>query len=255
MGWGRKWPERIPRPKVAKLSEAQKLGILKKLNDGIKLSPVLSYLGICVRPLRGRFYYEWGFDEPSKVEIIGRVTPLTTLKDDLLLEVKTNSGNWSQISQGTTRKIIDTIANDTKGTFHGLGALNKSLRTAKKEGIYRLEIEQHESLQFVYNKSGKKCSVQEVLYHYCDVPIDIIAKPRRWYIYHREPQIAEINDERTKILVRFMSLSYSGNDFGGTCLYMLLKNTWHCFTIKPNQSINIKSSIGWLEKRGWDDWG
>lgn len=254
MGWGRKWPERKPRPKVKILSADQKLEIFEKLEKGIISSPVLLFLGIHVKILRGRFYYNRIWDDPPAAETIGRVTPLANTKNDLLLEVETKNGNWSEICRGTIRKIKDAIANDTKGTFHGLGALDKSIRIAKKEGLDKLQVEQKENYNFFYKSTGKKCGVQEVLYHYFNVPIDIISEPRQWYIYHRKPQIAEINARRKKILVHFMSSSFSGTEFGGICLYTTLKGKWNCFTIRPNQSNNIESSVNWLEKRKWKDW-
>jgi hypothetical protein len=56
MGWGQRWPERIPRPKARRLTEAEKDGILASLERGIVASPVLSAFGVTVRVLRGHFY-------------------------------------------------------------------------------------------------------------------------------------------------------------------------------------------------------
>jgi hypothetical protein len=58
MGWKNCWPERQPRPKVKRLSKAQKDQILGTLSEGIGASPVLSALDIRVRAIRGRFYFE-----------------------------------------------------------------------------------------------------------------------------------------------------------------------------------------------------
>jgi len=54
----RRWdyPERPPRPKVKKLTDAKKNEILDKLGQGISVSPVLTALQFRFRALRGRFY-------------------------------------------------------------------------------------------------------------------------------------------------------------------------------------------------------
>lgn len=80
MGWGREWPERIPRPEVQKLSDEQKKRIVSVLTKGIEESPVLKALSFRARLLRGRFYIEriWQ-DEKDRheIEVVGRLTPLT----------------------------------------------------------------------------------------------------------------------------------------------------------------------------------
>ena len=59
MRWRRdRWPERIPRPKARRLTENENKTILAAMNRAVAASPVLSYLGVQVRALRGRFYLE-----------------------------------------------------------------------------------------------------------------------------------------------------------------------------------------------------
>ena len=95
----------------------------------IASSPVLTGLGVQVRLQRGRFTLErpLGEGDSAGVEAWGRITPLAD-SDDLLLEQERRKGSWSEIARGSTLKLIRTIAGDTKGTFHGLGLLDKALR-------------------------------------------------------------------------------------------------------------------------------
>ncbi len=258
MGWKKQWPEKKPRPKVAHLSNERKYLILKTLENGIISSPVLSALNINVRVLRGRFYFErlWPADaenEQSEIEVIARMTPLTTPRNMLLLEAEKSQGNWFKIAQGEAHKLINVISNDTKGTFHGLGALNKSLCNLD-DGIDRLEVTMDDNLRFIYKRTGEMCSVQESLYHFFGLPIDVIAEPSLWYQYHRKPEIVEVSEDLSRILVSFSSMSMSGSQFHGTCLYANIEGFWESFTIKPNKSSDIASAIIWLEKRNWMSW-
>jgi hypothetical protein len=219
MGWGRDWSERPPRPKVKKLSDDEKVKILASMDNSIKNSPVLTALNYRVSSLRGRFYYE-KILPGSDIEIMGRVTPLVTPKDNLLLEVEFDKGNWKEIVEGNIRTITNAVSGDKKGTFHGLGILDKSIRLAKKKGMDKVTITRMDGMKFYYIDSKKECRVQEVLFHYFGVPISVIAEPREWYVYHRTPHIREINKNNDKILIGFTSFSSLGDGFGGTCLYM-----------------------------------
>lgn len=257
MGWKRDWPERSPRPKVKALSKARKDEILSILASGIESSPVLSSLNIRVRALRGRFYIEqlWQNDSDEELEavVIGRITPLVAPRGRLLLEVEKSKGNWHEVKKGFAKTLIEHIANDTKGTFHGLGTLNRSLREAG--GGQRLAVKMDKEFNFTYKSTGETCSAQEALYHFFDIPISVIAEPSGWYMYHRKPVIAEVSHDRKSVLVRFTSMDRYGSAFGGTCLYTKVHgDKWDAYTIKPNQSKNIKTSISWLEKRKWDSW-
>ena len=109
--------------------------------------------------------------------------------------------------------------------------------------------------RFFYADTGEGCTVQEALFHFFGVPIDVIAEPREWYRYHCKPEIVEVSEDQTRVLVRFTTMSMSGVSFGGTCLYARVDERWQAFTIKPNQSRSIATAMAWLEKRGWQDWG
>src|SRR3954471_21585458 len=139
MRWRRRdWPERQPRPEARSLPADEGKKLLATMTREIAASPVLTGLGLRVRSQRGRFYLERRLGEGNEagVEAWGRITPLAG-SNDLLLEQERRKGSWSEIDRGSAMKLIKTVASDTKGTFHGLGALDKALRRAGK-GLERL---------------------------------------------------------------------------------------------------------------------
>ena len=123
MSWRwRHWPEREPRPEARTLPDEEKTKLLATMTKEVAASPVLTGLGLQVRSQRGRFYLErpLGEGDSAGVEAWGRITPLAD-SADLLLEQEGRKGSWSEIARGSARKLIKTVASDTKGTFHGLG--------------------------------------------------------------------------------------------------------------------------------------
>jgi len=177
----------------------------------------------------------------------------TTRISSLLLETERSRNDWFEVERGSAQKIIEAVAQDTTGTFHGLGALDRSLRRVEG-GRGRLEVEMGEDLTFSYNHTGETCTVQEALYHFAGAPIDVIAEPRVWYWYHRRPRIVEVSEDREQVLVEFLAMSLRGG-FGGRCLYAVRDDIWGVYVIKPNQSESISSALAWLRKRKWEDWG
>jgi hypothetical protein len=244
MRWRRNWSARPPRPKVRRLSADEQKKLLAQMAKEIARSPVLSGFGIRVRFLRGRFYVER--PTPSGVETWGRITPLA---DDLLLEVERRS--WSEVARGSAQKLIKVIAGDARGTFHGLGSLDNSLRKAG-QGLTRL-LMKLEGNKFIYTDTGEGCTVQEALFHFFSLPIQVIAQPVLWYSYHRTPRIVECAEDRTGVLVRFTAMSLSGS-FGGTCLYAQREGQWGAYPIKPSESRSIATAEAWLVKRKWKAW-
>ena len=176
MRWRRGWPERKPRSKVQHLSNERKNVILSMLTKGIESSPVLSSLNIRARVLRGRFYIEqlWQNNNDEKKEwvSIGRMTPLVAPRGRLLLEVEKSKGNWYEVKKGFAKTLIEHIANDTKGSFHGPGTLNRSLREA--ESGQRISVKMDKECNFTYKSTGETCSAQEAMYHYFGIPINVI---------------------------------------------------------------------------------
>jgi hypothetical protein len=238
------------------LTETEKQEILATMKKGITASPVLSGFGVQVRAQRGRFYIErqrQGQDSEPYTEVWGRITPLAGAKKELLLERPYRKGSWSEVTRGQVAKLVKAIAGDTRGTFHGLGSLDKSLRKLG-EGQARLPVTHQGRGKFVYADTGKECSVQEVLFHCFGLPIEVIAEPAVWYGYHRTPRIVELNKDRTRVLVRFTAESMSGETFGGTCLYLQRDRQWGAYTIKPSDSKTIAQAEAWLVKRKWQTW-
>ncbi|TWU50538.1 hypothetical protein Poly51_38300 [Rubripirellula tenax] len=258
MGWRRRWPEqtRTRRPAVRKLTESEKTQIVETLNKGIAKSPVLTALGIQVRVARGRFYLERQSQEEgseTNTSVWARITPLDGTKPELLLEVGDRRASWSEIARGQAAKLIKIVASDSRGTFHGLGRLDASLRQLKK-GQDRLPMKMDRNRGFKYEDAAEKASVQEALFHFFGLPIDVIAEPSAWYSYQRTPMIVEVSDDQTRVLVRFIATSLSGESFGGTCLYIHKDDGWAACTVKPSESETIATAVAWLVKRKWRAW-
>ena len=255
MRWRRRdWPEREPRPKARTLPDEEKTTLLATMTKEVAASPVQMGLGLQVRSQRGRFYLErpLGEEDSGGVEAWGRITPLAD-SADLLLEQEGRKGSWSEIARGSARKLIKTVASDTKGTFHGLGALDKALRRAGN-GLERLQVKR-EGTTFVYAESGEVCSPQEALCHYFGLPLHVLVEPSEWYSYHRKPIIIKGSKDRSRVLVRFGAMSSSGESFGGTCLYAYRDGRWGAYRIRPSKSRDIASAEAWLAKRKWRQWG
>lgn len=253
MRWRRdRWPEYIPRPKAKDLTAKEKEQLLAKMTRAVAASPVLSHLGIRVRLLRGRFYIEREVNEEEPaIEMLGRITPLLAAQGDLLLEVERRNGKWYEVAQGSAQKLVKIVASDTKGKFHGLGSLDKTLRK-KGKGLTRLPVKK-KATHFTYAETGEPCTAQDALFHHFGVPLEVIAEPSSWYAYHRVPSIVEANQEKTRVLVRFTASSLTGS-FGGTCLYALKDGEWGAYTIRPSESKRIATAEAWLEKRKWKPW-
>ena len=259
MRWRRySYYERPTRPKTRALEAKEAEQIAGRLKAQLDCSPILTAFGVQVRTLRNRFYLDWHWDpveRPEETSTYGRITPLGGRSHDLLLEVPYGQNQWSKVGTGSPEKLIELVAGETKGTFHGLGSLDESLREAAKAGLARLSVNQIEPTEFVYAETGKSCSVQEILYHFFGLPIHVIAQPSGWYSCHRIPQIVEFFPDRSRVLVRFTAMSWSGEAFGGTCLYANREGRWGAYTIRPNQSQDIATAEAWLVKRNWKAWG
>ncbi|GAC1469185.1 MAG: hypothetical protein NVSMB9_12710 [Isosphaeraceae bacterium] len=255
MRWGRRqWSERTARPKVRALSVDEKANLLEEMTTEIAASPVLAGLGLRVRSQRGRFYLERPLDDGDDAKVVewGRITPLAD-SDDLLLEHERSKGRWSEIDRGPARKLIETVASDTRGTFHALGALDKGLRAARK-GLARLPVKKEGTTRFFHVESGEECTAQEALFHEFGLPLHVLVEPSRWYSYHRHPTIVELSDDRSRVLVRFSASSWSGESFGGTCLYACRDGHWAAYAVKPSESRDIATASAWLVKRKWRPW-
>lgn len=129
--WRNRWADRayVPRPKLRKLSEARRVEVLGQLHQGIEDSPVLSALGWTVHARRGQFYFE------EAGEVVGRITP--TGRNMLLLEVEGRSSWHEEAKTPSASAVVEHVASDAEGTFHGLGPRDAVLR---EHGSERLEL-------------------------------------------------------------------------------------------------------------------
>jgi hypothetical protein len=238
------------------LTDTAQQAILRTLAKGIAASPVLSALRVQARGQRGRFYIErCAFDQDSAqgTMVLGRITPLTSAKHDLLLEAERRQGRWCEVAEGSAATLIKVIASDSQGTFHGLGFLDASLRRLGA-GQTRLPVTLHDKRQFVYADTGEGCTAQEALFHYFGLPVAVVAEPSGWYASHRTPSLMEASEDGTRVLVRFTAESMSGESFGGTCLYVCHDGQWGAYTIRPSASKTIAQAEAWLVQRKWRAW-
>jgi hypothetical protein len=215
------WPERVPRPKVAKLTKEALQRLHARAVKFVEESVILRELVEEVKLARGRIYL-WRKPE----DMMARISPLGPRS--MLLETPRRN-SWTEHKRGQLATILKYIEGDTRGTFHGLGSL-------------------------VAKKRGSKPSVQQILQRDFQVPIRVLAEPEYWYSMHRKPSIVEISDAKDRVLVRFVAHGMSGS-FHGTCMYAIKDGQWGCYTIKPNASENIAIAETWLDKREWEDWG
>lgn len=252
---------RPKRPKARKLAKDEQQKLLEKFQKEAQQSPVLSALGCRITAARGRFYVDRAADDAE--EKWGRITPLET-RGQYLLERERRENQWYEVAKGGPKKLVNAIAGDTQGTFHGLGAVDASLR-GSRSGPSRQEVKQ-KGKGFVY-AGGRRCSTQEALFHYFGIPIPVLVEPRAWYIRHREPKIVEHAADRSRVLVAFRSSSFSGEPIVGTCLYLRHdaepehadepeagEPEWGAYAIRPNASESIATAEAWIRKRKWVPW-
>jgi hypothetical protein len=56
--------------------------------------------------------------------------------------------------------------------------------------------------------------------------------------------VREFSEDKTRVLIRFTAMSWSGETFGGTCLSLSRNGRWGAYVIKPNQSESIVTAEG-----------
>lgn len=222
MRWrNRGWPERVLRPKAAKLSKEELQRLHTRAAKFIEESVILRELVENVQLARGRLYL---WREPG--DLMARITPLGPRS--MLLEAP-RGNSWTEHKRGQLATVLKFMEGDTRGTFHGLGSLVAKKRRATP-------------------------SAQVILHRDLKIPVRVLSEPGYWYSMHRKPVIAEVNDTKDRALVRFVAHGISGS-FHGTCLYALRDGEWGCYMIKPSASENISTAETWLDKRNWEDWG
>lgn len=217
----RSWPERTPRPKAAKLSHEALQQLHARTREFVEKSIILSELLDEVQLARGRLYL---WRKPN--DLMARITPLGPRQ--VLLE-SPRGNSWTEHKRGQFGTVLKALEADTEGTFHGLGSL-------------------------VAKGHQGEPSAQVILHRELKIPVRVLAEPRYWYSMHRRPSIAEVNDAKDRVLVRFTANAISGS-FYGTCLYACRNGEWDWYTIRPNAAETISSAEKWLKKRKWKGWG
>lgn len=182
----------------------------------------------------------------------GRITPIDGSGDRYLLDAPRGAG-WREVAQGSLSKALRSIAEDDVGTFHGLGAIEKLVKRGSSTDEPAGQVTLADG-RFVRAGDGSPCSVGEVLHLYFGMPLSVAREPVIWYERHREPSIAEFDVDRKRILVRFEQVSFSGDRFGGTCLYALVDGSWGAYGVKPSESGSIRAAEAWLVKKEWEGW-
>jgi len=131
----RTYAARPRRPKVRRLIADEQRQVLAEIANAVQQSPVLRAFCVEARVLRGRFYLYWRWrpDDEACAEVWGRITPLEEPKDEFMLELDHHKGRWSLAGQGSICWLMNAVAGDRRGTFHGLGALDASLRKVAQE--------------------------------------------------------------------------------------------------------------------------
>lgn len=200
MRWrNRGWSERTPRLKATKLPREALQRLHARAVKFVEESFILCELVESVQLARGRLYL---WREPD--DLMARITPLGPRS--MLLE-SPRGNSWTEHKRGQLATVLKVLEGDTRGTFHGLGSL-------------------------VAKQRGGKPSPQVVLHWDFKIPVRVLAEPRYWYSMHRKPAIAEVNDTKDRLLVRFATYGISG-PFHGTCLYDLRDGEWGCYTKDP----------------------
>jgi hypothetical protein len=238
---------RPQRPKRKALAAEDAKKMLKRAQKRIAASYVLSRMPVEARLLRGRLYVYGpeGDDEGPWA----RITPLAGSREKFLLDAPYGDG-WREVAQGSLSKTLRLIAEDDRGTFHGLGSVEKQINRAV-ESASQVTLA---GRKFVHADDGSPCTAAEVLHFYFGVPLHVAREPVIWYERHRKPSIVQFHVRRKRILVRFEQVSLYGERFGGTCLYAHVDGSWGAYGVKPSESRNIRTAEAWLIKTQWESW-
>jgi hypothetical protein len=264
---------RPKRPAVRRLTRDEQERLLATFAAEVQQSPVLSALGCQISAQRGRFYID-RMGSPDQ-ERWGRITPLEE-GQQYLLERERRASQWYQIAKGGPTELVGTLANDTRGTFHGLGHVEAAFRDAAADPSLLEVVEVTRGKgeggadwcpTFFYRASARRCTAQEALHFYFGIPLNVLIHPRGWYVRHRIPQIVEHFADRSRVLVQFRSASWSGESISGSCLYLRHDEempaasgqacdvpAWGAYTIRPNASETIESAETWIVNRKWKPW-
>ncbi len=219
MGWRGDWPQRVPRPKLYKMTPEALAELRARADRFIARSALLRELGVVVRIARGRLYVERD-KEDDGCEVIARITPLSGTV--LLLESEGPRGGFREDARGSVAVVLKALERDRFDTIHGLG-------------------------MFAPRRGAGAPSVQATLREKLGIPFAVLAEPREWYAMKRTPVLVEMDETRGRALVRFESLGPFGR-FHGTGLYAKIEGKWGFDEVPPRASASIASAEAWLQK-------
>ncbi len=240
--------DKTPRPKAKALDEKASRQLLERTQAGIARSYVLSHIPVLPTIRRSRLYLfgPYGKEEGPWA----RITPIARSRQ-FLLDRPWGDG-WSEQKKGALAALIRFIGEDTVGTFHGLGAIERHMKAVGLDAPPAEQV-RFKKGKFVHTSDASPCAVCEVLHFFFGVPLNVVREPVEWYERHRTPSIAAFDIERKRILVHFSQVSGYG-EFGGTVLYAWKDGAWAAYTIKPKESSTIETAEAWLGKRDWEGW-
>ena len=204
------------------------------MQEGIMVAPVLKHLSLEVTPKGQHFLLEYQYEGTVTM---ARVTPMEG-SPAYALEYMSEIG-WALYGQGTPNRLIKLLSNDTLGTFHGLGGIDQALRNSSGENP---EIVQSGTGMFTYKSTGFQCSLQEALYFYYDLPLEVIMEPREWYALHAVPSLLDTGMNDRRLLVRFCDRKAAGAKIIGHVLYALKRNEWWAITLPDGEGQTLQEA-------------
>ncbi|QDV69852.1 hypothetical protein Poly24_35700 [Rosistilla carotiformis] len=230
-------PEKV---KSRNITNAQRIAAVRRIQESIALSPLMTELAIEVTTRGGHIYLE--YDDAGTTATMARITPMQE-SPAYALESETDSG-WVLYGQGTPSRIMKLLCNDTLGTFHALGGIDQTLRNGR--GAVP-EIVQISTRTFAYQSTNAPCTLQEALYFYYGIPLVIVMAPREYYRLHAEPSLIETSADQRKILIRFCSRNPANPHIVGHGYYQRIRGDWYGIGVPPESGSTMDAAEAFLK--------
>lgn len=210
-------PEKV---KPRTITSQEKSSALRRIEESIAISPLLTELGVQVVPHGSHFHLE--FDYLGAPFPLARITAMKG-SPAFALESETDIG-WVLYGQGTPSRVVKLLCNDTLGTFHALGGIDQILRNTggKVQKVVKKSLR-----TFAYKPSNIPCSLQEAMHFFYGIPLVVIMEPRELYRLHAEPSLLETNDDNSQILIRFCSRNPAAPQILGHGYYQRIDDHWY----------------------------
>ncbi|WP_145347117.1 hypothetical protein [Rosistilla ulvae] len=229
-------PEKV---KSRSITSVQRNAALRRIQDSVALSPLLTQLEVGVVQRGSHFYLE--YDYAGVPLPVARITPM---KGSPAFALESEAADaWVLYGQGTPSRIVKLLCNDTLGTFHALGSIDQTLRNAHGKIP---EIVQTTPRTFVYKDTRLPCSLQEALHFYYGIPLVVVMEPRAFYSQHAEPSLLETSDDNCQILVRFCSRNPARPQIVGHGYYRYLDGDWYGIGVPPEIANTLDEAEAYL---------